>query len=268
MLSVNLWKRLQLGIFQGMIWEGADSTNRQHVNFNTFNPVIGVNAAVYGLHDQNNVLLGGTLRLRVSKSISLYGQFMMDDVYSEKAGRGDIRKKYGYQAGFKYHDLFTIRNLHIQAEYNSVRPYAYAAEDPEQSYTHYNQALAHPLGANFNEAVGFLNYRLWNFYIELKGSYAERGSDTTGHNFGSNIFKTDNSFPLTQKLENIHTTQGLKTTITYQEIQLGYLVNPATNFNIFIGYTNRTTSNERTESKAQLIYFGLRTSLANYYYDF
>lgn len=162
---------MQLGLFQGMIWEAADSMNRQHTNFNTFDPIIGVNALAYGLHNRNNVLLGGTLKLKITKSISLYGQYMLDDVYT-KNGRGDIRKKYGYQIGFKYFDLFTIKNLHIQAEYNSVRPYAYAAENSYQSYSHYNQALAHPLGANFNEAIGFINYRLKDFFVEVKINYA------------------------------------------------------------------------------------------------
>ena len=157
MLSFNLFNRLQLGLFQGMIWEAADSTNRQHVEFNTFDPVIGVNTAVYGLHNKNNVLLGGTLKFKITHSISLYGQYMLDDVYSKGIG-GEVSNKNGYQLGLKYFNLFTVRNLHLQLEYNSVRPYSYASNNPEQSYTHYNQPLAHPLGANFNEAIGFINY--------------------------------------------------------------------------------------------------------------
>ncbi len=266
-LSVNLFHRLQLGLFQGMIWEAADSTNRQYTNFNTFDPIIGVNALTYGLHNENNVLLGGTLKLKITKSISLYGQYMLDDVYSDK-GRGDIRKKYGYQIGFKYFDLFTIKNLHVQAEYNSVRPYAYAAENSYQSYTHYNQALAHPLGANFNEAVGFINYRVRDFFIEIKANYAVKGMDSLANNFGGNIFKSDNQFSIVQSLENIHTTQGLKTTIMYQDIHIGYLVNPSTNFNIVLGFTNRVEKTEKATSATQFVYFGIRTSLSNFYYDF
>jgi hypothetical protein len=267
LLSVNLFKRLQLGLFQGMIWEAADSNNNQQVNFNTFDPVIGVNALSYGLHNKNNVLLGGTLKLKITKSISLYGQYMLDDMYS-KTNRGNIRKKYGYQAGFNYFDLFTIKNLHLQFEYNSVRPYAYAAENTQQSYTHYNQALAHPLGANFNEMVGFINYRLNNFFIELKGNYAVKGADSSTFNYGSNLFKSDNSFPIQQNLSTITTTQGVKTTIIYEDIHIGYLVNPSTNFNIVIGVSNRTEQTATKTNNTQFVYFGIRTSLANFYYDF
>lgn len=267
LLSMNFLKRIQLGVFQGMIWEAADSTNRQHVEFNTFNPIIGVNTAVYGLHNKHNIVLGATLKLKITNTLSLYGQYMLDDMYQAN-NLGDVRKKYGYQIGLKYFDLFTIRNLHLQLEYNNVRPYAYAATNTYQSYTHYNQALAHPLGANFYEAVGFINYRVRDFFIQLKGNYAVKGNDSLTYNYGGNIFKADNIFPSTQDLNAIQTTQGLKTTIMYQDIQLGYLVNPSTNFNIVLGFTNRTEQTYKGTKQTQFIYFGIRTSLANFYYDF
>jgi len=267
LLSINLWKRLQIGFFQGMIWEAADSTNRQHLSFNTFDPIIGVNTAVYGLHDKNNVLLGSTLKLKLTNSISLFGQYMLDDVYSRSNG-GDVRSKHGYQIGFKYFDLFTIKNLHLQFEYNTVRPYAYAAEDPQQSYTHYNQALAHPLGANFQEMIGFINYRLKDFFVEVKMNYAVKGLDSMNYNFGGNIFRSSDTFPISQSLENISTTQGLRSTVMFQDIHFGYLVNPSTNLNILIGFSNRTEKTIYGNNSTQFIYFGIRTSLTNFYYDF
>lgn len=267
MLSVNLFKRLQIGLFQGMIWEAADTMNRQHLSFNTFDPIIGVNTAIYGLHDKNNILWGSTLKLKITKSISLYGQYMLDDVYKKGDG-GDVRKKFGYQVGFKYFDVFKLKNLNIQFEYNSVRPYSYSSEDREQSYTHYNQALAHPLGANFAEMVGFINYRFGDFFIELKANYAEKGVDTLNRNFGGNVFANSGSFPIAQKLEEVKMFQGLKTTIMYQDIHIGYLVNPATNFNVILGMSYRTKKTYKETKNTQFIYFGLRTSLANFYYDF
>lgn len=265
LLSFNFWKRLQIGLFQGMIWEAADSTNREYLNFNTFNPVIGVNTALYGLNDKNNILTGATLKLKITKSISLYGQFMLDDVATEKSG--EAGNKFGYQVGLKYFDLFTVKNLHLQFEYNTVRPYAYAADQPFQSYTHYNQALAHPLGANFYEMVGFINYRLKDFFIQIKGNYAVKGADSLSYNFGGDIFKSSNTFPVNQSLEGIQITQGLKTTIIYQDIHIGYLINPARNSNIIIGLVNRSETGVK-QFNTQIVYIGWRTSLANFYYDF
>jgi len=266
LLSVSLWNRLNLGLFQGMIWEAADSTNRQHVDFNTFDPVIGVNALAYGLHHNNNVVMGLTAKIKITPSISLYGQFVLDDV-NAKDKWGAVRNKSGYQAGFRYLDVFTIKNLTLQGEYNSVRPYTYASSNPEQNYSHYNQALAHPLGANFKEAIGIFNYRIHDFFTEIKFNYVVKGTDSLFTNFGGNIFNTDInvSTPAGQKIQ---TTQGISTTIVYQDIHIGYLINPITNLNIILGLSNRSENTAGKTTNTHYIFVGLRTSLANFYYDF
>ncbi len=241
LLSIHLFNRLQVVFFQGMIWKAADSTNRQSINFNTFDPIIGVNTFIYGLHNRNTILVGTTVKLKITNSISLYGQLVLDDVAAGREPK-NTSKKYGYQVGFKYADLFTIKKLHLQCEYNIVRPYTYAAANPYQSYTHYNQALAHPLGANFNELVGIINYRIKDFFIEVKANYASIGIDSTTFNYGGSIFN--------------------------QDIHIGYLVNPSTNFNIVVGISTRLANQEKLTSKTQFVYIGMRTSLANFYYDF
>jgi hypothetical protein len=264
-LSVNLFRRLQLGLFQGMIWEAADSNNRQHVNFNTFDPVIGINTFNYGLHGKNNLLLGFLFKVKISKSIFMYAQYVLDDIKGKDTI--EMRNKSGYQLGFKYYHAFTIRNLMLQGEYNSVRPYTYTSSNPQQSYTHYNQALAHPLGANFIEAIGRLNYRIRDFFTEVKLNYIVKGKDSLFTNFGGNVFKSD-TFVSTPVGRQITTTQGIATTILYQDVHVGYLINPRTNLNVVIGLSNRTEKAEGKTVHTQFVYIGLRTSLSNLYYDF
>ncbi|MEO6902328.1 MAG: hypothetical protein ABI315_04145 [Bacteroidia bacterium] len=265
LLSVNLWSRLQLGLFQAMIWEATDTMNRQHVNFNTFNPVIGVNSLIYGLHSKNNMLLGLNVKFIINNSINLYGQYLLDDATAHNY-KTTIGNKNGYQLGFKYFNMFRIKNLHLQAEYNQVRPYVYAATQPAQSYTHYNQSLAHPLGANFKEVVGFLNYKKNRFFTELKIVYGIKGVDTLFSNFGGNVFKADNvnTFTGTSPAQ----INGNLTTIRYQQIYIGYLLNEATNLNIIAGVSYRVQSNNEFISHSMFIFFGIRTSLRNFYYDF
>ena len=156
-LSWNVHKRIQLGFFQGLIWQASDSTNNQCLKIAYTSPIIYTAALSEGLSGKNNILLGTTMKLKLTSFFSLYGQYVMDDFSSEK---NSIHNKTGFQAGVKYFDVFKIKNLHFQMEYNQVRPYSYAHSTSSQSYTHYNQPLAHPLGANFKEGVIFLNYRL------------------------------------------------------------------------------------------------------------
>ncbi|MEJ7658377.1 MAG: hypothetical protein WKG07_01490 [Hymenobacter sp.] len=47
-----------------------------------------------------------------------------------------------------------IRNLDLQVEFNYVRPYTYQHENLYTAYEHYQQPLAHPMGANLVEIAG------------------------------------------------------------------------------------------------------------------
>jgi len=266
-LSWNAHKHLQLGLFQGMVWEASDGINQQHLDFFYFNPVIASNAFVYGMHNIKNVSLGTTAKIVLIPSLYLYGQFLLDDI-AKNNFKGSISNKQGVQLGLKYFDVFKIKNLHLQLEYNKVRPYTYAHKRVEQSYTHYNQALAHPLGANFKETVAIINYRAKDFLFQLKMNYAQVGRDSLSSRYGNNIFISDNNSFYGPTSTINEQNQGLKSTITNFDIQIGYLINPATNMNIVLGVMNRAESFNNITSTTDFIYIGLRTSLNNIYYDF
>ncbi|MBI4946332.1 MAG: hypothetical protein HY840_08025 [Bacteroidetes bacterium] len=266
-LSWNINKRIQLGFFQGIVWQASDSMNKQDLNFNYFSPLIYNAALSEGLAGTNNVLLGWTLKCKITNSISLYGQYMLDDI-SKDFTRNSLHNKQGFQAGAKYFDLFGLRNLHLQVEYNQVRPYSYASKKSAQSYTHYNQPLAHPLGANFKEAIAFLNYRIGNLFTEVKVNYAIIGKDSLGRNYGNNIFSSDNNALYGVNSTHNEMGQGIKTTLRIFDFHIGYLINPATNFNILVGISNRSSTSTIENSQTNFIYFGIRTSLNNVYYDF
>ncbi len=266
-LNVNVTKRIQLGIFQALIATAADSVNRQHLDIYYFQPVIGVSAAHYQFNDPNHVLMGATVKIKVCSYFSLYGQYMLDGVEGNYNG-GGLYNRQGFQAGGKLFDFLKIRNLYLQGEYNQVRPYSYAAADPSQSYTHYGQALADPLGANFQELIGIVHYRFKDFFIELKANYARIGADSAGKNFGQNIFASDQNAWLGSNPSSIPLLRGLKSTLTIGEFKLGYMINPAYNLNIMVGAMVRDYENGISNSKTSYIYFGLRTSMTNNYYDF
>lgn len=267
MLSIIPHKRIQLGLFQGMIWEASDTQNKQHLSFNYFNPIIGVNVLPYGLNTTNNIVWGATMKIKVTKGIQLYGQVMIDDVGDDNLA-GSINNKTGYQAGFYAFNLFTLKNLNVQAELNSVTPYSYSHKKSEQSYTHYNQPLAHPLGANFKEALGIIDYRIRDFFVQVKYSYAVAGKDSAGHNFGNNVFLSNNSAYHGVASTVNEPLQGLRTTIRNRDIRVGYLINPVTNMNISLGMSMRDHDSATSLDRTSYYYISLRTSLSNIYYDF
>jgi hypothetical protein len=270
-LSVRVTRRIQLGLFQGLICQAADSTNRQHLDAYYYNPVIGVSALHYGFGDPNHVMMGSTLKIKVCDYFTLYGQYLLDNVSQNGSGSPDNRQ--GFQAGAKCYDVFKIKRLHLQLEYNQVRPYTYAADNSSQSWTHYGQPLADPMGANFKEAIAILNYNVKRFHVELKWIHAQLGADSTGKNLGGNVFASDLSsytgntgYGLNSQSNQM--LQGIKTNLDIYDVHVSYLVNPAYNLNLFAGVMMRDYRNAYTDLKTNYIYFGLRTSLTNLYYDF
>ncbi len=263
-LVVSPIEKFSIRFFQATIFQVRDSAH-PYFNWNSLNPVIFSNAIQYGLNRSPNVLLGADFSFTPIKSIQLYGQYFADDLSSNSAS---LRNKSGFQLGANYYNVFGIKNLLLQVEYNQVRPYSYAHSLPTQSYTHYGQSLAHPLGANFKELVGFVNYRWKDFFIELKVNTAIYGADTAGGNFGNDVFESNNFAVNGVQSTNNKMLQGEKVSLNYQELKLAYLVNPASNMNLFINLIHRNQNAPLTEKNNLLVYFGIKTSLFHNNYDF
>ena len=258
-------KKIQFGVFQGMIWEATDNRNKTNINANYFNPLLFVNIPIYGLNNKNNILLGATFKFKPKPVILIYAQALVDDIKTDNTKH--TFPKQGYQVGARFQNLFKVKDLTLQLEHNQVFPYTYSSTLVAQNYAHYNQALAHPLGANFREEIAFINYHKYGLFAELKLTYALIGADAVGQNYGNNIFSSDASAAYTNLPAN-GVGQGIRTTIVYQDFKLGYLVNPATNFNIILGVINRLKQDINSKQQSSFIYFGIKTALTNAYFDF
>lgn len=240
-LSLNLSRRFNIGLFQGMIWQAGDDRNRQHLSWQFFNPVIYTNLAGYGLNHRNNILTGLDARLKLSRRLSAYGQLMLDHLGKDSTGAGT-----GYQAGLSYFDAFGLKHLFLQAEYNSVTQSSYLGPQApaDQSYTHYNQNLAFTPGAG-QELVLIADYKVRRFFFNLRWHY----QDVPLHDGRS----------------------GSRSYVTLFHARAGYLINPSYNLNLCLGMVYRTQNFSifnALNNQANYIYLGFKTSIYNLYYDF
>jgi hypothetical protein len=197
-LSINIGEKLNLGVFESVIFSADDSTGVNGFRFDYLNPIIFYRAIEQQNGSSDNVLLGADLKWNVAKRFSVYGQFVLDEfvISHIRSGDGWWANKFGVQLGGKYVDAFGISNLDLQGEMNMVRPYTYTHHTEYGSYTSYRQPIAHPLGANFREITGILRYQpLKRLNITAKISMIETGRDTTGVNWGGDIQKKNSSRP-------------------------------------------------------------------------
>jgi hypothetical protein len=186
-LSINALRWLNVGIFESVIFDRRDK-----YEFSYMIPIILYRQVERALGSPDNVLLGLNFKAIAAKHLQFYGQLLLDEFTSKEllAGNGYWANKFGVQLGGKYFNAFGVSNLDLQGEINFVRPYTYTHFDSTANYTHYNQPLAHPLGASFAEVLGVVKYQpIKKLYITLRGMYYQKGVDTGSLNYGNDIFK-------------------------------------------------------------------------------
>jgi hypothetical protein len=90
------------------------------------------------------------------------------------------------------------------------------------NYTHYNQPLAHPLGANFSEWIGLARYQpAPRWLLQAKALYYLQGRDADSVNWGSNIF-LPNSPPYRTKEYGFDIGSGVRTKTALASLLLSY----------------------------------------------
>ena len=265
-LDINIGKKnkLSVGIFETVMFKHAVSRGYE---LSYLNPMLFLRPVENSLDSPDNVLLGLNTRWKINGHNTIYSQVMLDEfLQSEvRAGNGWWGNKQGLQLGYKSSDIFSVKSLNFQTEFNFVRPFTYQHRSNGQNYTHYNQALAHPLGADFIESVTFINYRWKNLFAEIKFQYAKMAQNIGALNLGNDIFE---SYETRAFEYGNYMFKGLESKLNSFDFRIAYMVNPKTNFNIEIGTVMRKFNYSTGQDDSQLFYFGIRTSLENYYFDF
>jgi hypothetical protein len=187
-LSINATPWLNLGLYENVVFSRAD-----HYDFSYLNPVIFLVSAQQQNGSPDKTTVGFDFKANIGHATQFYGQILINEFVTKEIihySRGWWGNKQGLQLGLKYINAFDVKNFDLQLETNIVRPYTYQHNDTVTSYSHYNQPLAHPLGANFYELIGIARYQPgYKWRLEGKIIYYKQGLDSAGMNFGSNIFE-------------------------------------------------------------------------------
>ncbi|WP_187264642.1 hypothetical protein [Pontibacter beigongshangensis] len=189
-LGVNVTDNLNIGVFESIIFaRGAGRFELQYLN-----PIIFYRSVEQMLGSEDNALLGADFRWNLFNRLQLYGQLMLDEFLLQevRSGNGWWANKQAAQLGFKYIDAFGLPNLDLQGEGNLIRPYTYQHMDKFTNYQHYNQPLAHPIGANLYELIGIIRYQpLPRLNLTAKAIATRYGQDqvigTDTINWGNNV---------------------------------------------------------------------------------
>lgn len=266
-ISWNATKRLNIGIFESIVWQGEDQYRFRNFDPNYINPMVFFRPVEYSLGSSDNAMLGFSFKLKAARWLQFYGQAMLDEFLLKevKARSGWWANKQGGQIGLKLLNPFRVAGLTLQGEMNMVRPFTYAHGSVQQNYGNQNVSLAHPQQANFIETVGITTYRWKRFLVEGKLVTAAFGLDSAGRNMGHNMFASYVNRP--REYGN-YMLQGVKTTLMQVDLRAAYLLYGPLNLKIEAGVTARNLSNVLYSEKAVFGWIGFRTAIFNDYTDY
>ena len=232
-LSWNANKRLNVALFEAVVWNSGDSAYPRGFDINYLNPIIFYRPVEFSLGSPDNALLGGGLNLKLGKRTLVYSQVMLDEflLSQVRAGTGWYANKQAVQLGVVSRGAFKVPGLLLRAEWNYVRPFMYTHSDTRQNYAHHGQPLAHPYGSNFQEVLVHAEWSHARWRHGLRMSMAWLGKDSTYSN-GNNIFRPEsdryvgpNGAP---ENYNYYTGKPSGGTLFYSELRSGLLLDPST----------------------------------------
>ncbi|PCJ65004.1 MAG: hypothetical protein COA58_12095 [Bacteroidetes bacterium] len=263
-LSINLGKNLTIGLFENVIFDRQDSleTNRYEIDY--LNPIIFYRAAEHGLNSTDNVMLGTDWKWNFLSRFSFYGQVIFDEFIKKEffSQSSSWVNKWGYQAGLKYINVANISNLDLQIEINQVRPHVYQHEKRSQNWIHYNQSLAHPLGANFREVVSIVRYQpLKRLNLSASYIFSSQGIDTNrlSTNFGGDITRGTEDI---LNRNDVHLFQGLNNQISTINISATYMLWHNLFFDASVMLRNQSNPLLSSNRKNNIFRIGMRLNLA------
>jgi hypothetical protein len=186
MLNYRVNKRLQIGVFESVIFEPRDTMLKRGFEWEYLNPFLFYRPTEYSIGSQDKIVIGAHFSLDL-KHVMVYGQFALDDfVLNELRERTRWwANKYAGQIGFKGKLKRKQLLMTYLSELNFARPFTFAHLSQRTSYSHMGMPLGHPMGANFVESFSRIRASFrQGFYLQLDVMFAQQGGGDSNADYG------------------------------------------------------------------------------------
>lgn len=265
-LDISITKWLNIGLFEGVVFGRKD-----RFDFGYLNPIIFYRSIEQQNGSFDNSVAGLDAKANLGRKLQLYGQLCLDEFLLSEITKsnGYWGNKWAIQAGAKYIDAFGVSNLDLQLEANVTRPYTFSHRDSVANYTHYNQPMGHPLGANFKEFIGIARYQPAPKWLAVaKMIYYQQGRDSSSISYGSNIFLPN--IPPYRVGDFGHTLgSGWQTNVLYATFLLSYELRENLFLELNASYRKQETKTAPIVSKnSSIVSFGIRWNMHRREFDY
>ena len=222
-LDLALPGRLQLGVFESVIFATDAQEVRERFDWSYANPMIFLRAAERDRGSPDNALLGASLAWVPVSGLRLYGEMLLDEFNSKELGNQWWANKFAWVAGAHVADLPFAR-VSARAEVTRVRPFTYSHNDEINAFVHYGD----PLGfAGLSNALDYSLFLDWQPGDRISASiasiYTRQGRNADGTNFGSDPTVSNETRAGSHGQAML---QGIRVNRVLVEGQLGYELLP------------------------------------------
>jgi hypothetical protein len=261
-LSYDVSKKFNVSVYEWVIWQDKDTMSRRTIDLSYANPLIFYRPVEYTLGSPDNVILAASLRWDPLKKLRFYGQFVLDEFNLNlfKKNNNWWGNKVGVQAGMRW---CPTESLCVRSEINTVRPFTYTHGSSIQAWTHLNQPMAHPLGANFIEAAQTILWQRGRWILQEQFNVAAFGrdydanNDGTVDNFGGNLIRSYRDpfgGPFGHQL-----LQGELHKTIFHSLTLSRLVKASDHLEIFATHVYRREFTNELTLNDHMLLLGIRT---------
>ena len=230
-LSVQLPYRVELALYESVIFATDSLGARKSFDIAYLNPVIFLRAVEADRGSPDNVLLGGSASWVAYPGYRVYAGILLDELRVSQIGKSWWANKWAVQWGAHF---VPHPSVDIRAEYTRLRPYLYAHREPLNAMVHYDDGLGHPAGPNAIDLLVALNARASDRLSAAITFYQTvRGRDSTGTNFGA-----DPRLPNGTRTsdEGVDILQGVRQRERFVEVLVSYEFLPRLYGDVSVAY--------------------------------
>jgi hypothetical protein len=263
MLSWNISRRVNVSIWETVVWQNRDNDNLRGFDINYLNPIIFYRPVEFAQGSSDRVTIGINSSVKIWNNTQAYLQIAIDEFLldSVRAGNGWFGNKQALQVGVKSFDAFKVKGLDLRGEFNLIRPFVYQHVSVKQNHAHFNEPLAHTLGNNLYEVILAAGYRKNRWVFDGRLVVAQYGTDPDSLNLGADLFRSD--VDPVRPASGHRTGQGVEHWLASLMLQGAYVIDPHLGLRIEMAYMPRYLWVEGIPQYNHFFQVGVRTALWN-----
>ena len=184
-LAVHLPGRLEVGVFESVIFATDSLEIRERFDLSYANPIIFLRAVERDRGSPDNALLGASTAWRPVDGVRLFAELLLDEFKADAVGKGWWANKWVWNWGLQTADV-GLQGLTARIEVARLRPFMYSHDDEIDAYVHFGDLLGHPAGPNAWDYTVAVDYQATTrLRFAAAAAVTTRGRNANGVNYGS-----------------------------------------------------------------------------------